>query len=124
MPNTDTQDQRALVRRWGGHPELFRDGFVGVPSTLLAVSGKLEPKLTPADVLLVLNLMAFKWDEKAPFPSYRTLAERMGVSVAYARKLAASLEKKGYLVREARIGASNQFNLSPLFERLAAYVNR
>ena len=47
----------------------------------------------------------------------------MGISVVYARKLAASLEKKGYLVREPRIGATNQFNLAPLFDRLATYVN-
>jgi len=42
----------------------------------------------------------------------------MGVSDKMVRRYAANLEGKSYLKREARIGSTNTFNLTPLFQAL------
>ena len=70
--------------------------------------------------MLVVHLMEFKWDDKNPYPSYKTLALRMGVSDKRVRRLAQSLEQKGYLKRKMRMAMTNEFDLNPLFDVLAA----
>jgi len=112
-----------LAPRWGGHVVLFTDGFTPVPRTLLKYGARLKPfALGPAELSFVLALMFFKWDTRRPYPSYATLAERMGISVSYARDIARKLERKGLLLREVRQGAPNQFDLQPLFDALAKHV--
>ena len=59
--------------------------------------------LTSGEALFVLHLMEFKWDEENPFPGYRTLARRIGVTPKMVRRHAQSLEQKGYLIREIRV---------------------
>lgn len=46
----------------------------------------------------------------------------MGITTAYARKLARQLETKKLLRRRVRIGTSNEFDLQPLFDVLAEQV--
>lgn len=113
---------REILRRWGGKQAILAEGFLAVPTTFLKYFGSLEPSLTPAEALFVLELMVYKWDERSPFPGYRAVAERMGVSEAYTRKLARGLQTKGYLVRQARVGRTNRFDLQPLFDRLAEHA--
>lgn len=104
--------------RWE-FPELLENGFVPVPDSFLQLYSKLVPPLTSGEALFVIQLMNFKWDKQAPFPSYHTLAKRMGISDKMARRHAASLESKKYLLRISRIGGTNRFNLSNLFAALA-----
>ena len=120
----ETTDMK-LARRWGGHELLFArpDGWVGVPVAFLRLYGSLKPyALTVAEGMFVIELMAFKWGDGAPFPSYATVAKRMGVSTKMVQRYAAQLEGKGYLKRQARIGSSNAFNLQGLFDALAAAI--
>ena len=56
--------------------------------------------------------MSWKWDERNPFPGYAAVAERMGISVTYARKLVRSLEKKQLLRRQVRSGQTNIFDFA------------
>jgi DNA-binding MarR family transcriptional regulator len=118
----DEAGGRGILLRWGGRQAILAEGFVAVPTTFLKYFGTLDPSLTPAEALFVLELMVYKWDKRSPFPGYRALAERMGVSEAYARKLARGLQSKGYLVRQARVGRTNRFDLQPLFDRLAQHA--
>ena len=74
--------------------------------------------------MFVLHLMDFKWDAKLPFPGYKTLAKRMGVTDKMARNHAHSLEIKKYLLRHMRIGRTNRFDLSPLSDALALIIAR
>jgi len=67
-------------------------------------------------------VMVFKWDEKAPFPGYKKVAKRMGISEVYARKLARSLQGKGFLLRIPRVGQTNAFDFTPLFTKLVAHA--
>ena len=109
---------RTYSDRWK-HPELFESGYLVVPSTFLRHYSRLKPHgLTHGEVLFVLHLMEFKWDRTAPFPSYGTLARRMGVSTKMARRYAQALEQKGFLYRLIRTGNTNRFDLTPLFDKL------
>lgn len=120
----EERPNRALLARWGGHPAVFAEGFVGVPTSFLKYFSSLTPALTPSEALFVLELMVYKWGSKAPFPGYKSLASHMGVSETYARKIARSLEKKGYLKREIRVGTTNRFDLQPLFDQLDRFAQQ
>lgn len=77
-----------------------------------------EPAAYHAEAMFVVHLMQHKWDENAPFPANKTIAQRMHVSAESARRWAASLEQKGYLKREMRVGATNRFHLKGLMDSL------
>lgn len=114
---------RKLATRWGGQEMLFArpEGWVGVPDAFLRLYARLQPyALTVGEAMFVLELMSYKWTESAPFPSYKSLAARMGVTDKMVRRYAANLEGKGYLRRYARIGSTNTFDLSPLFAAIVA----
>ena len=109
---------RSYADRWK-HQELLAPGYLVVPSAFLQYYSRLKPNsLTHGEALFVLHLMEFKWDEDAPFPSYGTLARRMGISTKMARRYAQALERKGFLRRVVRTGNTNRFDLEPLFNKL------
>ncbi|MDP3909180.1 MAG: hypothetical protein Q8Q14_02215 [Gemmatimonadales bacterium] len=119
-----TTPKRDIATRWGGDPVIVSKGFVGVPVNFLTACAELKPYcLTVAEMLFVIEVMCFKWDQDAPYPGYKKIASRMGVTEQYARKLARSLEGKGFLHRIARVGRSNAFDFSPLFERIVKHAN-
>jgi len=97
-----TNDKYSFEKR--GALSLKEDGFVPVSTFFLENYHRLKPfDLTYGEAMFVIHLMQHKWDEKAPFPAYKTIAHRMHVSAKSARRWAASLEQKGYLKREMRI---------------------
>ena len=121
-PTAQLKASRTYAARWK-HPELLQAGYLVVPSDFLRYYSQLKPdSLTHGEVLLVLHLMDFKWDQAAPFPSYATLARRMGVTTKMARRYARTLEQKGFLRRMRRGGYTNLFDLTPLFDKLLEVV--
>ena len=111
--------KRSAAARWGNKHELFDRGFLVVPVTFLSRYATLKPAITPGEVLFILQLMSFKWEADAPYPSYATLASRMGVSEKMTRRYAPSLSKKKYLWRQFQHHKPNRFDLTGLFEALA-----
>jgi hypothetical protein len=110
---------RSATARWGNRPSLFDEGFLVVPHRFLRSYASLQPNpLTPGEALFVLQLMTFKWDEADPYPSYTTLAQRMGVTPKMVRRYAQGLQRKGYLLRKFQSKAPNKFDLSGLFAAL------
>jgi hypothetical protein len=107
---------RQVSARWT--ESLTQKGWTPVADFFLDSYAKLQPPLTNAEAMLVIHLIRHKWDEAPPFPGFTTLAGRMGISTTAARGHARSLEKKGYLVRQMRIGTTNKFDLSSLFAAL------
>lgn len=108
--------KRDIAERWGGDPRILSAGFVAVPSLFLQRMAQFKPySLTPAEALFVICVMAHKWDERDPFPSYKRIAGWMGKSESYARRLAKNLATKGMLRRQQRIGQSNSFDFKQLF---------
>ena len=112
----EKRSKHAFVKRWK-HEELFKKGYVPLPVLFLHHYAEMKPfPLTSGEALFVLHLMEFKWDEQNPFPGYKTLAKRMGVSPKMARRHAQSLQQKHYLNRELRVAQTNRFDLNPLFD--------
>jgi hypothetical protein len=89
-------------------------GFVGVPVLFLESYGNLTPQygLDPAEVVLIISLMAHKWDERAPFPGVYEDCEVAGQVGGYARTIARNLRIKGLRLRRERIGYTNEFDLT------------
>lgn len=80
---------------------------------------RLKPyDLTHGEAMFIVHLMQHKWGSDSPFPAYKTIAQRMHVSTKSARRSAASLEGKGYLKREFRVGMTNRFDLKGLMDAL------
>ena len=120
--------RRDVPVRWGGgdgiRESVRKDGFLAVPVVFLKSAASLgDYGLTPTETLFVIQLMSFKWGADAPYPSYKRLADRMGISTVYARKLAREIEKKGLIKRIVKQGVTNRFDLTPLFEALELVVN-
>jgi hypothetical protein len=116
---------RTFAQRWGGDElfeELFGKGYVPVPSLFLQHYARLNPPLNSGEAMFVLHLMDFKWDAKHPFPGYKTIAKRMGITDKMARTHAKNLATSKYLVRHMRVGRTNRFDLTPLFQALAQSI--
>lgn len=112
---------RSYAKRWG-REELFNKGYLPVPSLFLEHYSHLNPPLNSGEAMFVLQLMDHKWDTKLPFPGYKTIAKRMGVTDKMVRTHAQNLCIKKYLRRHMRIGQTNKFDLTPLFDALATYI--
>lgn len=118
-PSPKPDDKYSFEKRW--HSSLKEEGFVPVSTFFIENYHRLKPfDLTYGEAMFVIHLMQYKWNEAAPFPAYKTIAQRMHVSAKSVRRMAASLEQKGYLHREMRIGETNRFHLSGLMKALAA----
>ena len=123
FPSPKGKPDRTMIARWGGHGILWKDGYVGVPTSFLRSINEIVPfKLTAAEALFILQLMAYKWSADAPFPGYKALAQHMGITEVYARRLARKLEGKKLLRRVVRVNMTNRFDLTPLFDKLAAHM--
>jgi hypothetical protein len=119
MPS-EASGGRSATARWGKQDtRLFKEGWLSVPNKFLRCYTALNPPLSSGEALFVLQLMTFKWDDAAPFPSYGRVAKTMGVTDKMARRYAQNLQKKGYLVRRFQKRAPNKFDLTRLFDALA-----
>lgn len=115
-PPPPKEMKRAIASRWT--KKLVEGGFTPVSNFFLEYASELEPVLTHGEQLFIIELMFFKWDEEMPRPSFKTIAKRMGIGHAQARKLARQLERKKYLKRHMQESKPNRFDLRPLFAAL------
>jgi hypothetical protein len=121
VTEAQNRQNRSAVERWGQNKDLFNEGFMVVPNRFFHRYASLRPqRLTTGEALFVLHLMTFKWEAAAPFPSYRTIANRMGVTDKMVRRYAQRLQQKGFLVREFRNRAPNRFDLTSFFHALGS----
>jgi len=106
--NVESRWTKALAKSFTPISDFFLDNY-----------HKLPKPLTSSEAMLVIHLMRYKWDEDEPFPSFKTLGRKMGITPTAVRNHARSLEKgKGYLRRIMQIGRPNRFDLKPLFVAL------
>ena len=119
MDAATPRPQFSFETRWS--PALKKDGHVQVSTFFLNHYSKLKPyPLTHGEAMFVIHLMQYKWGADAPFPAYKTIADRMCVSVKTAQRLAKSLQDKDYLYRQFRRGETNVFHLNKLIKALEA----
>ena len=112
--------KRDPAARWTS--KLVKNGWTPISDDFLAHYTDLVPAITSTEAMLIVHLMQHKWDGKAPYPGFETLAKRMGMTATAVRNHARSLEKKGYLQREPRVSQTNRFHLDGLFRKLEAFI--
>lgn len=115
-PPTSAKRKRVAADRWTSN--LIQGGYTPISNFFLEYSHELRPGITHGEAMFIIHLMSFKWDEEMPYPAYKTLAKRMFIKHAQARKIARNLEQKGYLKRHPRRSQTNRFDLAPLFTAL------
>lgn len=124
MPNVK-QDKTKIVQIWG---EILDEGFTSVPNILLRYRSQIG--LKPKHIMLIIDIMSFKWDKDSPFPSYSTLSLRAGVEERSIKRITQDLEELGLLVKTPRFddetGAqvTTVFDFRPLVQKLIDEMNR
>lgn len=115
-------DQYSISERWT--KELLDWGFTPVVNVLIDNYTNLG--INSQELILIVHLMRFKWDRNHPFPSYATLAAKMGLHPRRVKQVAKDLETKGFIERIERRALqrsqTNLFDLTPLFEQLETIV--
>lgn len=108
-----------IVDRFG--EAVAQRGFGQIPNYLLYINQFLadDKRLTPIELLVLIQLVASWWKkDELPFPSMRTLAERIGASERQIHRAISRLEKDNFLLRVKRkskgIIEANAYDLSPL----------
>ena len=100
-------------------------GFVAVPMSLLRLQTKL--KLTPTDMVVLVNLLAHWWDpSRAVFPRSTTIAARMGVAKRTVQRSMQKMVKAGLIEREMMttvLGPRRTFQFNALAHQLARDIN-
>lgn len=111
---------KASERKWG--KDVIDQGFCIVPSLILRAQARL--KLNPTQLAVLMHLADYWWDvDRKPFPSKKTLGERLSLSPRQVQRHMADLEEMGYVRRIERTAAhkgkiSNEYDLSGLVKRL------
>jgi hypothetical protein len=114
-----------VAEKWG--EAVAGRGFAQIPNYLLLANQFLDPRLSPIELLLLVQLVGTWWRKgELPFPSVATLATRCGVSGRQIQRAIAQLEKRELVKRVSRraqgLIASNAYDLAPLvtlLERVA-----
>lgn len=112
---------RKVAARWT--PRLG-EHFCAVSSYFLANYHRLKPHdgargLNSSEVMLIVHLIDHKWDERAPYPSLKKIATRMGLDVRSVRGIVKRLEELGYLQRVlSQSGGPSKYKLEGLFAAL------
>ena len=120
-PQQTVTPNRSVGSRW---TDRLGKSFCPVSSYFLANYHRLKPHpgaagLNSTAAMFIIQLMDFKWDEKAPHPSLGTIALRMGIGVRQLRSIAKNLEELGYIQREFRTkGQTSRYHFNGLFKAL------
>ncbi len=110
----DQPEQRDVAARWT--PHLASGGWTPVVDYFLDHYRELG--ITNLEAMFVVHLIRFKWTSQMPFPGFKRIAKKMGISATATRGHAKRLEKKGLLKRVGRVGSTNRFDLTGLFQGL------
>ena len=109
---------KKLEHRWG--KSLIDAGWVAFPSVFLQRQQALG--LEPLDINILLQLADHWWErDNLPFPSKRTLADRIGVKPRTIQRRIAHMESAGFvkrIVRRHRNGGTktNQYSFDGLIK--------
>jgi DNA-binding transcriptional MocR family regulator len=104
----------SLTRPLGARPE---DRYTRLPDALLSV-------LSPREHQVIHLLLSYRWtDDALIYPSVPTMAARLGCSERTIQRTAHELERRGYLIIEARYRddqgqCSNVYHPGPLLVAL------
>lgn len=120
IPLRTSKATTASERKWGR--QVMDLGFCIVPSLLLRAQPRL--KLNPTQLAVLMHLADYWWDvDRKPYPTKKTLGERLGLSARQVQRYVAELEAMGFVQRNGRTAPhrgklSNEYDLSGLVNRL------
>ena len=120
IPLRPQKTAKASERKWG--KRVMDIGFCIVPSLLLRAQRRLG--LNPTQLAVLMHLADYWWDvDRKPFPSKKSLGERLGLGPRQVQRHLAELEDAGLVRRIERRAAhrgkiSNEYDLSGLVDRL------
>lgn len=98
---------------WGG---TTKKGFTPVARAFLR--HYIQLGISMEEAMLILHVLDYAWCSTLPFPKVRTLCQYTGKTDKTIRNYLRSLRIKGFLKTRNRGGRSNEYDFSPLFERL------
>lgn len=110
-----------VAGKWGA--VVAQRGFSQIPNVLLTLNQFADPKLSPLELLILIELSGMWWKkDELPYPSMKTLAARCGASERQVARAIKNLEGIPLLTREKRrskgIISTNAYDLSPLADAL------
>lgn len=120
----EAEDARTLTKKWG--KAAIDLGYTVIPSALLRGQARLG--ISPTELAVLIHLADHWWAPDAmPWPSKKTIADRLMVSAKTVQRAIVNLEKAGLLQRKDRYHrtggrTSNEYDLAPLVERLKPIV--
>lgn len=119
-PATATAKKYSVDLVWT--PKLAKR-FTAVSAYFLAnlhrIGGPGSRGLTPSEAMVIIQLLSFKWDDRAPKPALRTIATRLGLSVRTVRDIVKRLEDLHLVQREHNSeGGCNRYHFDGLFAHL------
>lgn len=120
VPLRPLKATKASERKWG--KAVMDRGFCIVPSLILRAQRRLG--LNPTQLAVIMHLADYWWDVgRKPYPSKKTLGERLNLSPRQVQRIIADLEAAGLVKRISRVAShrgklSNIYDLSGLVERL------
>lgn len=121
VPKTSAPDDRRPVeKRWS--TTVLDPGFVVLPSVILRAQSRLH--IDCVQLAVLLQLIDHWWiDKSMPYPSKKTLADRIGCSDKTVQRAIVGLEEEGLIRRKERFNSkggqtSNIYDLAPLVAKL------
>jgi len=112
---------KASEQKWG--QRVLDHGYCIIPALLLRAQCRLG--LNPTQLAVLIHLADFWWEaDRHPYPSKKTLGERLGLSPRQVQRYLAELEDAGLVQRIERRAPrhpgkiSNKYDLSGLVRRL------
>jgi predicted transcriptional regulator len=110
---------KVLEKKWG--KQSIDVGFTVLPAALL--QGQARLKINATDLAVLIHLIEHWWNPGAmPWPKKERIAERLGVTPKTVQRASVHLEQAGLIKRNERFSngrrTSNEYDLSPLVERL------
>lgn len=103
---------------WGGTTE---HGFTAVSRTFLR--NYVSMGITMGEAMLIIQILDFKWRDAHPFPKVETLAQLTGMNIKTIRLYISSLRAKRMVRTRLRNGRSNEYDFTPLFDKLKKIAN-
>lgn len=123
--NPDTANEPGrLERRWGR--DLINAGWLGLPSVFLQRQNAFA--FDALDLNIVLQIADHWWEpDNHPYPSKKSLAERIGVDARTIQRRIARMERDGLIERVPRRSAhggnkTNVYRLTPLIEKAKPFA--
>ncbi|WP_123040754.1 DnaD domain-containing protein [Cohnella candidum] len=116
-------DDRGGIAR--GLAEAYMDGAASIPYALLRTYRAL--KLSDTEVMLLIQLLAFRQLEQIEFPTMEQLQERLGSSPSVVGQAMQKLVKQGLVGIDEMVDPvtgvqSDRYNLSGLFQKIGALL--